>query len=124
MNASNLSNAWLEAKAAEDAARRKRIEIEEALIADLGVREEGAQTHNLDEHKITITGVLSRSLDAEKWEEIKDQIPADVCPVSYAPKLDITGVKWVEKNRSDIYQILAHALTIKPGKTQVKVVVI
>jgi len=39
-----FSHAWLEAKAAEEAANKCRIEIEEALIAQLGARTEGAQT--------------------------------------------------------------------------------
>jgi len=116
-----LSQAWLDAKAAEDAARTQRVGIEEAIIARLGSREEGAQTHDLGDFKATITGVINRTLDKEVWESIKEKIAVDRRPVAYEPKLDVSGVKWLQKNDPDTYRILAQALTIKPGKTNVKV---
>jgi len=117
-----LSRAWLEAKAAEDAAKARRIEIEEALAAKLGVKTEGAQTHDLGEFKVTITGVLNRTLDKEVWESIKDKLPPDIRPVTYEPNLDVVGVKWLQEHQPGEYKILAQALTVKPGKTSVKVV--
>ena len=124
MDAEQLSNAWLDAKAAEDAAKARRIEIEEALVARLGKREEGAQTHDLDGFKVTITGVINRSLDKKAWERIKERIPEDRRPVTYVPKLDVAGVKWLHANDPATYRIVAQALVVKPGKTNVKVTVI
>ena len=124
MNELELSHAWLDAKAAEDAARTQRVGIEEAIIAQLGVREEGSQTHDLGEYKVTVTGVVNRTLDKEIWESIKEKITEERRPVVYEPKLDVTGVKWLQKNDPDSYRILAQALTIKPGKTNVKVTAI
>ena len=117
-----LSQGWLDAKAAEDAAKAQRIEIEEALIKLLGVRTEGAKTHDLGAFKVTLTGVINRSLDAEIWEKIKDHLPPELRPVTYEPKLDVVGVKWLQENQLEYYRILAQALTVKPGKTSVKVV--
>lgn len=122
MDAEQLSNAWLDAKAAEDEAKARRIEIEEALVARLGKREEGAQTHDLGGYKVTITGVINRSLDKKTWERIKDRIPEDRRPVTYVPKLDVAGVKWLQENNPSIYKLVAQAITVKPGKTSVKVV--
>ena len=116
-----LGQAWLNAKTAEDAARKHRIEIEESITAQLGAREEGAQTHDLGTHKITVTGVVNRTLDKQAWESIKERIPADLRPVTYEPKLDAAGVKWLQTNDLATYRILAQALMIKPGKTNVKV---
>jgi len=116
-----LSRAWLEAKSAEDAAKASRIEIEEALAAKLGVKTEGAQTHDLGEFKVTLTGVLNRTLDKEVWESIKDKLPPEIRPVTYEPKLDVVGVKWLQENSPEYYQVLAQALTVRPGKVGVKV---
>ena len=117
-----LSRAWLEVKSAEDAAKASLIEIEEALAAQLGVKTEGAQTHDIGEFKVTLTGVLNRTLDKEVWESIKDKLPPEIRPVTYEPKLDVVGVKWLQEHQPKVYTILSQALTVKPGKTAVKVV--
>ena len=124
MNTQELSQAWLKAKADEDASKARRIEIEEAIVAQLGKREEGSKTHDLNTYKITITGVINRTLDKAVWETIKDQIPEKLRPVTYVPKLDTAGVKWLQTNDPNTYRLVAKALTIKPGKTNVKVTAI
>jgi len=122
MNELELSRAWLDAKAAEHAAKSRRIEIEESLIARLGARSEGAKTHDLGEVRVVVTGIITRTLDKEIWEAIKDKLPPEIRPVTYEPKLDITGVKWLQEHQPNNYKILAQDLTVKPGKTSVKVV--
>ena len=117
-----LSRAWLDAKAAEDTAKERRIEIEEQLIKLLGVKPEGAKTHTVGAYKVTVTAVINRTLDNAIWESIKDKLPPEVRPVTYEPKLDVTGVKWLQVNQPNEYKILAEALTIRPGKVGVKVV--
>ena len=117
-----LSRAWIQAKAAEDAAKARRIEIEESLVAQLGKRDEGSQTHDLGGFKVTVTGVINRSLDKEVWERIKEKIPEEKRPVVYEPKLDVTGIKWLQINDPDTYRIIAQALTVKPGKTNIKII--
>ncbi len=119
-----LSCAWLKAKAEEETAKTRRIEIEETLIVQLGVKTEGAQTHDLGEFKVTVTGVINRTLDKEVWESIKDKLPSEIRPVTYEPKLDIPGVKWLQENQPADYRILAQALTVKPGKTYIKITAI
>ncbi|MDP8228355.1 MAG: hypothetical protein P9M15_02755 [Candidatus Electryoneaceae bacterium] len=118
-----FSQDWLEAKAEEDAAKARRIEIEEAVVRCLGKREEGSKTHDLGTHKVTITGVVNRTLDKEVWESIKDQISESLSPVTYVPKLDVKGIRWLQTNDPDTYRLVAKALTIKPGKTNIKVIV-
>ena len=120
--AEQLSRAWIQAKAAEDAAKARRIEIEDALIDQLGKRDEGSQTHDLGGFKVTVTGVINRSLDKEVWERIKEKIPEEKRPVVYEPKLDVTGIKWLQINDPDTYRIIAQALTVKPGKTNIKII--
>lgn len=122
-DAEQLSKAWLKAKAAEDEAKARRIEIEEALVARLGKRDEGSQTHDLGGYKVTITGVINRSLDKKAWERIKERIPENRRPVTYVPKLDVAGIKWLHANDLATYRIVAQALVVKPGKTNIKVTV-
>jgi len=71
---------------------------------------------------VVITGVISRSLNKEVWESIKDKLPTEIRPVTYEPMLDIAGVKWLQAHQPDSYKILAQALTIKQGKTSVKII--
>lgn len=117
-----LCRAWLEVKAAEEAARERRIVLEEDLIKQLGVKPEGSKTYDLGEFKVTLTGNVIRTLDKEVWESIKDKLPPEVRPVTYEPKIDIVGTKWLQANQPENYKILARALIVKPGKTSVKVV--
>jgi hypothetical protein len=117
-----LSRDWLEAKTEEEEARDRRVAVEEELIKQLGVKAEGSKTHDLGEFKVTVTGVISRTLDKEVWESIKDKLPPEIRPVTYEPKLDVTGVKWLQEHQPEDYKILARALVIKPGKVGVKVI--
>ncbi|MDP8239972.1 MAG: hypothetical protein P9X24_12850 [Candidatus Hatepunaea meridiana] len=82
LNAQQLSKAWLEAKVDEDASKAHRIKIEEAIVAKLGKSKEGSKTHDLDTHKVTITGVINRTLDKKVWESINDRIPEELRPVT------------------------------------------
>ena len=50
------------------------------------------------------------------------KVPPALRPVKMEPKLDETGVKWLQTNRPDLYAIMSKCLTVKPGKTGVKVV--
>ena len=119
-----LSRAWLKAKAEEETAKTRRIEIEETLIVQLGVKTEGAQTHDLGEFKVTLTGNVLYTLNKEIWETIKDKLPPEIHPVTYEPTLDVPGIKWLQENDLNNYRILMQALTVKPGKTYVNVTVI
>ena len=115
-----LSAEWLAAKAAEEAANKARIAIEEKIIAELGQKEEGAQTHKIGGFKIEIVGKLSRKLDFDAWESIKNQFPENLRPIKIKEELDEKGVKYLQQNEPDLYRLLP--LEIKPAKTAVKVV--
>lgn len=122
MNIEALSAAWLDAKAAEHSANEARVKIEEQLIAALGQKEEGAQTHKVGDFKIEIVGKVSRKLDFAAWDIIKDKFPAELRPIKVKEELDEKGVKYLQQNEPQLYAILP--LEIKPAKTAVKVVVV
>jgi hypothetical protein len=119
METKELAATLLRAKAAEREANAKRIEAEEALIAALGKRDEGAQTHNIDGFKITITGKVSRKMDWKAWGAVEESIPAHLRPVKLKPELDEKGVKYLQANEPEIYKLLP--LTVTPAKTAVDI---
>ena len=111
------------AKQAEREANEKRIALEEELIAILGQKEEGAQTHQVGDYKITITGKLNRKIDWDMFDSaIAARIPESMHPVKLKRELDETGVKYLANNEPQLYKVLATALTIKPAKTAVTIV--
>lgn len=122
MNIEALSAAWLDAKAAEHSANEARVKIEEQLIAALGQKEEGAQTHKVGGFKIEIVGKINRKLDFAAWDAVKDQFPTELRPIKVKEELDEKGVKYLQQNEPELYALLP--LEIKPAKTAVKVVVV
>lgn len=122
MNIEALSAAWLDAKAAEQKANEARVAIEEQIVAALGQKEEGAQTHKVGSYKVEIVGKISRKLDFAAWDIIKDKFPTELRPIKIKEELDEKGVKYLQLNEPQLYAILP--LEIKPAKTAVKVVVV
>ena len=114
-----LATAWQQAKDTETAAAHQRRQIEGQIVALTGCRDEGSQTHTAEHWKITITGRINRTLDREKWSEIRDQIPPHLRPVKES--LDDAGVKWLRDNEPDLYSLIAQAVTAKPGKPGVQI---
>lgn len=119
METKELVKSLLRAKAIERKANADRVAAEEALIAALGKRDEGAQTHNIEGYKITITGKVSRRMDWKAWEEVQQFIPLALHPVKMKPELDEKGVKYLQANEPEIYKLLP--LTVTPAKTAVDI---
>ena len=116
-----LGAALSRAKEEEAIAREARIALEQELINELGAREEGAKTHYGEQFKVTITGKLARTIDWRIYDTIKAKIPENLRPVSYTPKLDEKGVKWLEQNEPEYFTVLSECLSAKPAKTAVSV---
>lgn len=113
-----LATEWLTAKADEARANKRRIQIEEHIVALTGKRDEGSQTHDLGKFKISVTGKTSRRMDWDKWEQVKAQIHPDLWPVKMKPELDEKGVKWLQQNEVEIYAL---PIEVKPAKTAIEV---
>jgi len=114
-----LAADWLRAKAEEAAANKRRIQIEEHIVALTGKRDEGSKTHEAGAFKVTVTGKVTRKLDWDKWEQVKGQIAPQLWPVKMKPELDEKGVKWLQQNEVEIYALLP--LEVKPAKTAIDV---
>ena len=117
-----IANELFEAREAEKKANERRVELEEELIAILGQKEEGAQTHEVGDYKVTITGKLIRKIDWDLYDKsIAAKIPESLQPVKVKRELDDSGVKYLANNEPQIYRVLAKALTITPAKTAVTI---
>lgn len=115
-----LCQKWLAAKARERQAADERAKIEAQMVALTGQKTEGSQTHDAgDGFKVVVKGVMNRKMDWDKWDQVKDQIPAELRPVKMKPTLDETGVKWLQENRVDLYALLP--ITATPGKTGIEI---
>ena len=104
------------AKRKEERARKARVEIESSIVEKLGCKEDGSETHTGEKYKVTITGKITRKLDLNEWERVKELIPETHWPVEYRPSLVTKGVKFLKEKEPEMYQKLAEALTSKPAK--------
>lgn len=115
-----LAQAWLDAKAEENAARTKRVEIEESLLEILPCREEGSQTSKLENGMRVVTeGRMTRSIDAKALQEDWNDLPAIIQGTfHWKPDLKITCFKSLE---DDHKALIAKYVTTNPAKAGVKV---
>jgi len=116
-----LANDWRESKRAEESARDARLRIEQEILEQTGCKEEGSQTHDAGDWRITVTGKLKRKLNADKWREIEDSIPEALRPVEYKPALDTAGLRYLENNEPDIYRQICQAIETKPAKPSITI---
>jgi len=112
------------ARALEKTATEQRVAMEEELIALLGAKADGADTHNIGPYKVVITGKLNRKLDLKRYDQIVDRIPEALRPIKVKRELDVTGIKYLANNEPDIYALIANsgALTVEPAKTSVTII--
>lgn len=110
------------AKSAERNATAQRVAIEEQIIAQLGKRDEGSQTHELiSGMKVTITGKVTYSADMEKLQEICAKLPQEMRPLKTKTELDTTGAKYLRANEPQIWAKLAAAITLKDAKPSIEI---
>jgi len=113
----------LRVKQAEDAAKTARIELERAIIAVVGLPDEGAKTTDAEGYKIRVEQKISRKVDPKKWSLVVDQIPEELRPVRIVEELKVEtkGVLWLKDNEPGYYKLLCTAMEEKPSKPAVKV---
>lgn len=126
MNIQTLCAALLAAKAEENAANDRRVEIEKEIISILGAPDEGAATHDAGTYKVKIDQRIIRKIDPKKYALIMDQIPEAIRPVTVVEELKVeaAGVRWLRENEPGYHKLLCDAMEEKPAKPSVKVEVI
>lgn len=118
-----LAELWLEAKQAETACANYRVMLDLALEHQLLTKPEGSQSFNFGDLKVEVKGVIYRKVDEKKWREIQSKIPADLSPVEWVEtaKVSDKGCRYLAENEPALWALCASAITVKPGKTGVKV---
>lgn len=113
---------FIEAKRAEDEAKKKRVEIEERILAVAPAREEGSVTVETGGFKLTTTGKLSyKADDLNALREICRSWDSNLVPIKTTSALDETGCKYLRANRPELWAQIARVVTIAPAKSSVKV---
>lgn len=117
-----LSAAWLAAKAAEDAAKARRYEIEEQIVAALPGADEGTATEKTDTVKVSVTRKLTRAVDTDALREAWASIQPTV-QKAFTWKADLS-VSVLRKLDSQELEQAQRYITTKPAKASVKVEVL
>jgi hypothetical protein len=118
----NLVNELIAAKKTEAEANARRVNIEQEIIKITGQKEEGSQTHDLENGmKLTVTGKLSYSANMNMLMSIVSNVPESLRPIKVETKLDETGCKYLRHNEPETWALLAPAITVKPAKTSITI---
>ena len=120
-NIDALAAGWLEAKAAEVAANKRRMDIEAQLTEALDVKDEGSKTHKLTNYKVTLKQPVYRKVDADEWERVRGAVPEMLRPVKTKVEADPAGMKWLAEHHPALWAKIASAFTTTKGKVGVEV---
>ena len=110
------------AKQIEDAARRQRVAIEEKLSQLAGTKDEGSHTVKGEYYKVTTVAGYTRTLDPDKWEEVRKRIPESISAnvIRIKQKIDTKQLKTLQQLDPTHYNMVAQAITTKPKKVGVR----
>lgn len=111
------------AKAGAAMAKDQVEAAEQALLAAVPCELEGSTTTFGSFYRITATGKLTRSIDAEKLAQVRAVVPAAIFDrvVSFEPKLSLRDYRYVELNEPQFFKAFAECVTAKPGKPALKI---
>jgi hypothetical protein len=122
----DLAHALMNAKLAEEGAKRRRVELEDQIIALADVKDEGSTTVELaNGFKLTTTGKLTYKVTTpggiDAIRQIAEGWTTGMCPLKTKTELDETGCKWLRANAPHLWAQIAPVIEVKPAKTAVKV---
>lgn len=109
------------AKEAEEQARNHRRTIEQQLCDVVGVKSEGSHTSKGDYYKVTTTAGFTRSLDQQKWADVRKRIPQSISASLVRTRQEINQKQLKSLQLFDPvhYQMVAAAITTKAKKVAV-----
>jgi len=108
---------YLEAKAAESAAKEERLKAEaELLEAVKPSKIEGTETKATDGFKVSVTSKLSRKLDLDAYKAM--DLPGNMAFVDFKPAINLKNLRMMERMDPTI---VAQCVTVKPSKPTIKV---
>lgn len=109
------------AKENEAFARAARQRIEDQIVALTGLQEYGQKTVNAPGFKVTVKPNYSYSLDQAAYDQIADQIPLALSPITYKREPNESRIRALKADHPDLYARLAMALTVKPTRPTVEI---
>lgn len=114
----NLTERWLDAKAREKAAQDERREIEDQIVAQLGVEEslDGTLNAIVENRKVKIVGRLNRKVDSDlvkKIAEENDLVDHAARLFRWTAEMSLSTWKATDKKITDMFQT---AITVSPGR--------
>lgn len=112
------------AKAAENAANKTRVELENEFISAVAFdKTEGSQTFNEGPYKVTLTAKLTRKpSDLGDFLDACKKLPGNLQPTKTKIELDIAGLKYLQAEKPDLFKIVAKFIVTEPAKTGVVIV--
>jgi len=116
-----LAARWNELKQAERELRDERWALEEALADRLGRVSEGALTAAGHVYTFQTRFRISRSLDENAWERIRDRVPADKQPVRWKAQLDTRRYLELARREPALAQVVGEAVEERVCKVSVSV---
>ena len=119
MNLEKLCGELLEAKEAERIAKDNRLELERQILEKSSLKLEGSASQIVGPFKLTTTGKLTRTLNHEAYLSLG--LPENLSFVDYKPSINLKRLRAIEMVDP---ALAATCITMKPGKTSVKVEVI
>ncbi|WP_067518598.1 DUF7173 family protein [Endozoicomonas ascidiicola] len=111
-----------QAKQSEQQTKDYRLAIEQQLCELVGVKDEGSYSTKGDYYKVTTVAGFTRTLDTDKWHQVKNRIPESVAAKVVRSKLEIDTrqLKSLQGLDRASYNLIAEAITTKPKKTAIK----
>ncbi len=112
-----------EAKAAEEAAKAKRVQLEADLAKALEVPDqwEGSQTRTVNEYKVCVKRAMNVKIDAARLQEITDRYGLkEEAAKSFRWKCELDKKGWNALNPMT-QSVFSKAITKTPGKVSITV---
>ena len=107
-------------KHAEDKLRDERRELGRQIADAIEHPDEGSKTEEIGPYRVTVTGSINRKVDWDLFDDITADTGAHA-PYTVKRALDIKGIKWLQKNDPDTWEMYARAITSKPGSPNIKI---
>lgn len=125
-NIDELADIVVGLKLQEHQATAARIEAEQALVALLGVKDEGSTTTRGQRYKVTTTGVMYRKVDEAALGAVRSKLSEAIFEkcFKFKPEIVTAGVRYLQQNEPELYAIAAQAIVATPGKPRVEIAVL
>jgi hypothetical protein len=121
----SLSADWLSFKIDEEKATTERRKIEDQMVKLLAIPDnfEGTETAEPEGFVVKVSGRIDRKVDSNKLQELAlESGLSDQLPNLFRWKPEVNMAAWKAADKS-ITQLLAGAITAKPGRSTFKITV-